>query len=203
LAFSFDFVIGSDPNTILLTAGSNATYANLTLQPLPAASSGSETVALSSTAPPGLALTLSTNSVMLTTDAKAFVGMTITSSQSMTPGDYKVTVGATYGTSSKTSDITVRVVQYLILGQGNAYTPSTFTVNQGSTVYWINLDSPGGPGGDPEIHSVVFSSGSSAHSADLAQYDSYSYTFTTPGTYAYYCGFHPSSMHGTITVTSG
>lgn len=28
-------------------------------------------------------------------------------------------------------------------------------------------------------------------------------TFTTPGTYAYHCQFHPAYMHGTITVVAG
>jgi plastocyanin len=28
-------------------------------------------------------------------------------------------------------------------------------------------------------------------------------TFTTPGTYAYHCTFHPAYMHGTITVVAG
>jgi plastocyanin len=179
--------------------GSTVTYASLTFGPLPAASSGTETITLNSTAPTGLTVKLASNQVKLTTDVKAFVGMTITSDQSMTPGDYKITIGAQYGTSSKTSVITVKVVQYLILESGNSFSPSTLAVKQGSTVYWINMDSPGG--GDPEIHDVVFSSGSSVHSPDMAQYDSFSTTFTAPGTYAYFCAFHPG-MKGTITVSA-
>jgi plastocyanin len=192
-----------------MTAGSNATYSILTLQPLPVASSGSETVALSSTAPPGLALTLTTNLVNLTTDARAFVGMRVTSSQSATPGDYKVTVVAKYGTSSTmTYDVPVKVVQYLVIMQNNVLHPSNLTVKQGSTIYWMNMDAPadsagGMPGSDPEIHDVDFLSGSSAESPDLMLYSFYSFTLTDPGTYLYHCSFHPLSMHGIITVTSG
>jgi plastocyanin len=175
------------------------TYPSLTLAPLPAASSGSETVTLDSTVPTGLALTFSPNSVKLTTDIRASVGMTITSSQSVTPGDYKITVTAHYGTSSKTYDFTVKVVQYLVLLQGNNFNPPALTVKQGTTVYWVNTDAPAG--NDNEIHNVVFSSGSSAHSQDLMQYDYFSYTFTTPAAYSYFCSYH-AGMRGTVTVTA-
>jgi len=199
-AFYFDFVIGSTPGTILVTPGGTANYPLLTLQPLPAASSGSETVKLNSIAPTGLTVTLSASSVALTTDTKAYAGITVTSSQSVTPGDYTITVSATYGTTSKTSSITVKVVKYLVQMQTNLFNPANLTLKQGTTVYWINMDAPGGQ--DPEIHNVVFSSGSSDHSASMAQYDEYSYTFTTAGTYTYFCAFH-AGMKGTITVTSG
>jgi plastocyanin len=135
--------------------------------------------------------------------------MKISSSQSMTPGDYKVTVVAKYGASSMASyDMTVKVVQYLVIMQDNLLHPSNFTMKQGGTVYWMNMDAPadsagGQPGSDPEIHDVDFLSGTSASSPDLMQYSLYSYTFTAPGTYSYHCSFHPLSMYGTITVTSG
>ena len=125
--------------------------------------------------------------------------MTIGSSPTLAPGDYKVTVVAHYGTSSKSYDFTVKVVQYFVSMQGNGFSPGALTVKAGSTVYWMNMDSPGG--GDPEIHNVVFSSGSTAKSNDLMQYDSYSYTFATAGAYAYFCAYHPG-MKGTVTVTA-
>jgi plastocyanin len=180
--------------------GSAVTYPTLTIIPLPTASSGSEMVTLNSTVQTGLAVKFASNSVVLTTDKKVSVGMTVNSSQSLTPGDYKITVAATYGTSSKTYDITIRVVQYLVLEQGNLFRSDTLTVKPGSTVYWINLDAAAG--GDNEVHDVVFSSGSSVHSPDMTQYDTYSYTFATPGTYTYFCAYHPPGMKGTITVTA-
>jgi plastocyanin len=181
-----------------MSAMSSVTYPSLTFQPLPAASSGSETLTLNGTAPAGLTLKFSKDTVKLTTDVSASVVMMINSSQSLAPGDYKVTVAVTYGTSSKTQDITVRVVKYLILESGNGFNPSSLTVKQGSTVYWINMDTPGV---DPEIHNVVFSSGTTATSPDMMQYATYSYTFTAAETYAYHCVYHPG-MTGTITVTA-
>lgn len=176
------------------------TYPTLVLQPLPAASSGTETVTLNGTAPTGFTLKFFTTSVKLTTDAKVAVGMTINASQSVTTGDYKLTAVAKYGTSMKTFDFTVRVVQYLIFLSQNSFSPNGLTVKSGSTVFWINLDYPAGV--DPEIHNVIFTSGTTAHSGDMANGNSYSFTFTAPGTYAYYCSYHPPGMKGTVTVTA-
>jgi plastocyanin len=156
-------------------------------------------ISLNSTAPAGLSVKFFKNTVSLSTDFKASVQMSIGASQTLAPGDYKVTVGAHYGTTSKSYDFTVKVVQYLVSLQGNNFSPGALPVKAGTTVWWINMDAPAG--GDPEIHNVVFSAGSTAHSADLAQYDSYSYTFTTAGAYAYFCAYHPG-MKGTVTVTA-
>jgi len=127
------------------------------------------------------------------------VQLSINASQSLTPGDYKIKVGAAYGGNYKTYDIPVKVVQYLVFEQSNAFSPSSITLKQGATVYWINLDTPGG--GDAEIHNVVFSSGSTAQSPNMAQYDTFSFTFSSPGAYAYFCAFHPG-MKATVTVTA-
>jgi plastocyanin len=85
------------------------------------------------------------------------------------------------------------------LEQSNAFVPDNLSVKVGTTVYWINLDAPAG--GDAEIHNVIFTSGATVTSPDMHQYDVYSYTFTAPGTYKYFCSYHPSSMQATITVT--
>jgi len=183
---------------MLVGVGSSATYPSLTLTALPAAASGNETITLNATVPTGLSIQFLPNSVKLNTDSRASVGLVVNSSQSMTPGDYTVKVGLSYGGVSKFTSITARVVQYLIYETGNAFSPSALTVKQGSTVYWINLDTPGA---DPEIHQVNFTSGASAVSADMMQFDTYHYTFTTPGTYAYLCKYHVG-MRGTITVTA-
>jgi plastocyanin len=127
--------------------------------------------------------------------------MTFNVGQGVAPGDYQVTVGAKSGSSSAVTTFTVHVVQYLVLEQGNLFVPDTLTVKAGSTVYWINLDAPAG--GDPEVHNVVFTSGATAQSPAMTQYATFSYTLPSAGTYKYYCTFHPSSMLGTITATSG
>lgn len=72
-----------------------------------------------------------------------------------------------------------------------AFNAPTITVAAGSTVVWKNLDD------DP--HTVTALDGS-FDSHGLAQGDTFSYRFTKPGKYNYYCKVHPM-MRGTIIVT--
>jgi amicyanin len=66
------------------------------------------------------------------------------------------------------------------------------TVAVGTEVVWTNNDSMD--------HSIEFDAASEIPtSPDLAQGDTYSFTFTEPGTYSYICGIHPR-MTGTIVV---
>ena len=71
-----------------------------------------------------------------------------------------------------------------------AFSPDKLTVKVGTTVKWTNQDSA--------THNVT-AEDNSFKSGDLNQGDSFSFTFTTAGTYAYRCGFH-ASMKATITV---
>ncbi len=70
------------------------------------------------------------------------------------------------------------------------FTPSDITITAGTKVTWINHDA------DP--HTVV-EENNKFHSAALDTNDNYSYTFTTPGTYKYFCTLHPT-MLGSVTV---
>ncbi|MGW2253946.1 cupredoxin domain-containing protein [Kitasatospora sp. NPDC001660] len=72
-----------------------------------------------------------------------------------------------------------------------AFSPSTLTVSAGTTVTWTNNDA--------DAHTVTSSGSGPLNSGTLNQGASYSYTFTTPGTYAYICSIHPF-MHGTVVV---
>jgi plastocyanin len=72
-----------------------------------------------------------------------------------------------------------------------AFSPSSLTIHAGDTVVWTNQDSAG--------HSVVSDSGSEINSPILSTGQTYSHTFTTPGTYSYHCSVH-LSMKGTIIV---
>ncbi len=74
--------------------------------------------------------------------------------------------------------------------QNLAFNPSTLTVTAGTTVTWINNDNVD--------HNVMSSTGAFS-SGTLANGQSYTYTFNTPGTYDYSCTIHPS-MKGTIIV---
>ncbi len=68
---------------------------------------------------------------------------------------------------------------------------STFTVAAGTKVGWTNQST--------ETHTVTGSAGK-WQSGSLAPGTSFSYTFTAPGTFNYYCEYH-AEMSGTVTVT--
>jgi plastocyanin len=69
--------------------------------------------------------------------------------------------------------------------------PATITVPAGTSVTWTN--------NDDDAHSVV-ADDKAFRSAPLDTGESYSFTFATPGAYAYHCGLHPQ-MHGKVIVT--
>ena len=74
-----------------------------------------------------------------------------------------------------------------------AFSPAALTVKAGTTVTWTNKDS--------DAHTVTSQgSGGPLASAALSTGQSYSYTFTKPGTYSYLCTIHPF-MTATVTVT--
>jgi plastocyanin len=71
------------------------------------------------------------------------------------------------------------------------FTPGTVTVKPGTTVTWTNKD---------DIpHGIASANNAFKKSAALDTDESYSFTFTTPGTYQYFCYLHPK-MVGTIVV---
>jgi plastocyanin len=72
------------------------------------------------------------------------------------------------------------VTTYRVTMARYAYQPATLTVRAGDTVTWTNHDEA--------KHDVVTTS---FRSPLLAKGASWSHTFTTPGTYAYYCSVHP------------
>jgi plastocyanin len=72
-----------------------------------------------------------------------------------------------------------------------AFKPQTLTVKAGTTVTWTNKDA--------DAHGIASSNNAFARSKALDTNDSYSFTFTKPGTYQYFCYIHPQ-MTGTIVV---
>ena len=72
-----------------------------------------------------------------------------------------------------------------------AYVPGTITIKVGTTVTWTNKDSVGHTATSDD---GVFDSGM------LSKGSSFSYTFTTAGTFGYFCKPHPY-MVATIVVT--
>ena len=71
------------------------------------------------------------------------------------------------------------------------FNPATVTVKAGTTVTWTNKD---------DIpHGIAATNTAFKRSQALDTDDSFSFTFTTPGTYQYFCYIHPH-MTGTIVV---
>jgi amicyanin len=70
------------------------------------------------------------------------------------------------------------------------FDPPRLTVKAGTSVTWHNED---------DIPHNIVASGKAFRSKTLDTEDKYSFTFTTPGIYAYFCGLHPH-MTGTIVV---
>jgi amicyanin len=74
-----------------------------------------------------------------------------------------------------------------------AFAPAAITVKVGTTVTWTN--------NDEEPH-TVFSGAGGIKSPVLASHqNTFSFTFSKPGTFDYNCTIHPF-MHGTVTVTA-
>ena len=104
---------------------------------------------------------------------------------------------ATTTTTSSTAAVAAQVHISIPAGSetntaGPGYTPSTITVVIGvnNTVEWINQDSA--------PHTVTAVDGS-FNSGQLNFGDTFTYTFTTAGTYQYGCSYHPW-MKGTVIV---
>jgi plastocyanin len=86
-------------------------------------------------------------------------------------------------TAAQAADATVKIDNF-------TFAPQQFTVKIGTTVTWDN--------GDDIPHTVV-SSTKLFRSNALDTGDKFSFTFTTPGVYQYFCSLHPH-MVGTIVV---
>jgi plastocyanin len=71
-----------------------------------------------------------------------------------------------------------------------AFVPASLTVHPGTTVIWKNLDD--------EPHTVVSDAGQ-FRSGALDTTESYSYTFTSAGSYRFVCSLH-SHMTGVVKV---
>jgi plastocyanin len=70
------------------------------------------------------------------------------------------------------------------------FSPERLVVKAGDTVTWTNED---------DIPHTVAASGKEFKSKALDTDDKFSFTFTAPGSYGYFCSLHPH-MTGTIVV---
>jgi len=107
------------------------------------------------------------------------------------PGMYVVTAlvvaalaaGALASQGAPAADAKVQIDQY-------AFLPQRVTVKAGTTVTWTN--------DDDDSHTVA-SSSKLFKSKALDTGDKFSFTFTTPGRYDYFCSLHPH-MTGAVVV---
>src|SRR6476661_10574053 len=108
-----------------------------------------------------------------------------------------VVVGGAVAVPALAKDAAVSIV-------GTSFQPSTITVEAGDTVTWTTTQSIGqqhsvtsGKPGGADV-GKVFDSGIGLQ--DNGQ--SFPFTFTTPGTYDYFCQVHPAQMTGQVIVTA-
>ena len=94
------------------------------------------------------------------------------------------TMAAVFPTASAQAAETLVQIDHFI------FAPQRVSVKAGTTVTWVN---------DDDIPHVVVASNKLFKSKTLDTNDKFSFTFTTPGTYEYFCSLHPH-MTGTIVV---
>ncbi len=77
-----------------------------------------------------------------------------------------------------------------------SFTLEDLTVQVGTIVTWTNQDraSHTTTSGTPSDRTDLWDSGR------LTNEETFSFTFTEPGEFVYFCSFHPSTMRATITV---
>jgi amicyanin len=83
----------------------------------------------------------------------------------------------------RAADIEVKIDNF-------TFAPQQITVKAGDTVTWTNRD---------DIPHTVTSKTTAFRSKALDTNDKFTFTFTTPGTYAYFCSLHPH-MTGAVVV---
>jgi plastocyanin len=73
-----------------------------------------------------------------------------------------------------------------------AYVPPSLSVANGATVTWTNRD---------DVAHTVSADNGSSFDATVAPGATFSFTAAAPGTYSYFCRFHPF-MKASLTVTA-
>jgi len=115
-----------------------------------------------------------------------------TTSSSSTPVQTSSSSQTSSASTSQSSSTSSSHQSVSVSIQSFAFSPKTLTIKAGDTVTWTNMDSAS--------HTVTSDPGSSElGSGNLPNGQSYSHTFTQPGTYTYHCAIHPS-MTATVIV---
>jgi plastocyanin len=115
---------------------------------------------------------------------------------SQTQKQTSVTQTTTTVASSSSTNYPSRADLAIVGSTGNGddayFAPSNFTVAVNATITWTNQDRL-------VVHNVVSTGSTSFSSGDINPGASWSFTFTRPGTYSYFCSYHPW-MIGSVTV---
>ncbi len=90
---------------------------------------------------------------------------------------------APQSTVAAASEVTVKIANF-------TFSPADLTITLGTTVTWVNND---------DIPHALVETEKTFRSKALDTDDNFSFTFTTPGEFTYFCSLHPH-MTGKITV---
>ena len=91
-------------------------------------------------------------------------------------------IGPIVGAMLAAASVAAQDVTDVITIDNFTFTPPELTVAVGTTVKWVNHD---------DIPHTVASKDKAFRSQALDTDDSYSFTFTSAGTFDYFCGLHP------------
>lgn len=93
-------------------------------------------------------------------------------------------LGLALGPVQVPATVQVAAAHYSVQMADYAFAPASITIDEGDTITWTNQDTA--------PHTVTTTSGpQSLNSPYLSKGQSWSYTFSAPGTYEYYCTVHP------------
>jgi len=189
-------VMTLSPAVILIAPGQTQNYSVLTVT-MPS-SNVTVSTTLAAVAPEGLSFEISNTYVPPQETAE--IPVVIHASSTLAPGPYKVTVKETEGSSVRDQTFNITVVPALVVMEHLAFVPHTVNVAQGTTVYWMNLDSMIGCC-DPGLHNADFTTGMKLQSPNLRTFDTWSFQFENAGDFYYICSIHPF-MTGEVSVTA-
>ncbi len=104
--------------------------------------------------------------------------------------------GSGGGAGGPVGSVTVGAGIQFVSSHNGSHNPAVDTVAVGGTVTWTWSANSAAYGG----HSVQSVGAQSFASSAVQSSGTYSFTFTTPGTYQYDCAVHGTAMTGTVVV---
>ena len=191
------FLAQFTPAVPIFNSGYNFSY-SLAVQLLGGTSSSN--LMLSVTGPTGITFNVKPAQITVTGGAaQTSVMVGAKPSTSLAAGNYPVTITASGGGASYTQSLNIQIVKYLVIVDGGDFSPASYTVPVGATVTWLRVNGIITEN-DDGTNNIHFTTANIPASPGLAQLESYSYTFTTAGTYPYKTDYRPTD-NGTIIVT--